>query len=96
MKVSLLLKFSLIGLAVQILLIVLSTLIDIEYRKIFFGVYKPWLSVGEFFFPSGSGGHALPGGAILGWLLGVIVYSLVIGLVAYVATNARSRKAIDR
>jgi hypothetical protein len=33
----------------------------------------------EGLFPSGPGGHAMPGGAMLGLLVGFITYSLLIG-----------------
>ena len=47
--------------------------------KIVETVYWHWLLLGNWVFPSGAGGHAMPGGAILGFLFGMFIYSLLIG-----------------
>jgi hypothetical protein len=54
--------------------------------------YWPWLGAGEWVLPSGSGGHAMPGGAMLGILVGFITYSLLLGFAVLSYINWRTEK----
>ena len=74
------LKFSLIGFAIQALLFVLVILLPLPVRKLWANLYFPWTELGGILDrSSGAGGHAFQGGVILAFLLGVLVYSLLIG-----------------
>jgi high-affinity Fe2+/Pb2+ permease len=45
------------------------------------GIYAPAISLGDSLWPSsGPAGHAMAGGAILSWLIAIVVYSLLIGI----------------
>jgi len=75
-------KFSLVGFALQVLLFVFAILAPLSLRKLWANLYFPWTEFGEILdSSSGAGGHAFQGGVILGFLLGVLVYSLLIGVV---------------
>ena len=74
------LKWTPLGFAMQMLLIVLV--------DAFVGVgnfsdtgYGPWIEIGESVLPIGSGGLAMSVGAIAGLLFGMFVYSVVVGAV---------------
>lgn len=71
------LKYGALGLGIEIVLIVLFALMGLG--KVTEAIYWPWLMAGNGIFPSGAGGHAMPGGAMLGFIVGMIVYALVIG-----------------
>ena len=74
------LKFSLIGFALQVLLFVFAMLAPLSLRKLWANLYFPWTELGKILdSSSGAGGHAFQGGIILTFLLGVLVYSLLIG-----------------
>ena len=82
--------YSLAGFALQLILNVLAfywglknwLLMTLVY------IYSPWTSIGETLDrSSGSGGHAMQGGWILGYLVGILVYSLLIGIIIYLLKN---------
>ena len=76
------LKFSLIGFALQVLIHILVVIWGGAYLgECLFTLYLPWLKLGVFLFDPflEGGGHALSLGGILGYLLGVLVYSLLLG-----------------
>jgi hypothetical protein len=83
MNIRKLIKFSLIGLALQIVIFVVGAFAGQLLRNVLSKLYWPWLIMGNSIAPSGSAGHALPGGAMLGFGLGVVAYSLLIGLAIY-------------
>lgn len=91
-----LLKFSLIGFLLQVGAFLIGQFTPQTYRDSVFFFYKPWFILGEYLFPSGAGGHAFPGGAMLGWLVSVVVYSVLIGTAIYFATAATSIKKNSR
>jgi hypothetical protein len=39
----------------------------------------PWLLARNWLFSSGTAGHAMPGGAMLGFVVGIVAYSVIIG-----------------
>jgi hypothetical protein len=81
MKIRYIFLFSPAGLMPQILLLILSQYVEQSTRFLLFSPYSPWLSLGGILDRnSGAGGHAFQGGAILGFLVGVLVYSLPIGI----------------
>lgn len=76
------LKFSLVGFAVQALLFVFAFFVGLSFRKAWANLYWVWIDLGGILDrSSGAGGHAFQGGAILGLLLSILVYSLLIGAV---------------
>jgi hypothetical protein len=75
------------GFGLQILLLILFAMMDLKISET---VYWPWLLLGEWVAPSGPGGHAMPGGAILGFLVGMFVYSLVIGAALFYLKRPKS------
>ena len=84
MTVRSMLKFSLVGFALQVLLFVVAILAPLSLRRFWANLYFPWTKLGEILdSSSGAGGHAFQGGVILGFLLGVLVYSLLIGVVIH-------------
>lgn len=86
MNVRGILKFSLVGFALQILIHVLVVIWGGSYLGEFlFTVYLPWLKLGVFLFDPlfEGGGHALSLGGILGYLLGILINSLFIGIVIF-------------
>jgi len=86
--------FSAAGVILQILLHVLAfTGSDSLAAAVIRFVYGPWIRLGDFLDrASGSGGHAFSGGAILGWLVGVLVYSLLIGaMLAYLTERYKNK-----
>jgi hypothetical protein len=86
MKIRYILLFSPAGFMLQVLLLVSSNLAEKSTRFLLFSPYSPWLSLGGILDRnSGAGGHAFQGGAVLGFLAGVLVYSLLIGaLLGYI------------
>ena len=72
------LKIIFLGIVGQIAIWSLLTLI--VSPKLGLNFYWQWALGGEWLFPSGAGGHAFPGGAMLGLLLGFLTYTLVLGL----------------
>jgi hypothetical protein len=70
------LKILFLGGVAQILI---GALLSAFSREILANIYWPWIIGGEWLFPSGPGGHAMPGGAMLGILVGFLTYSLLIG-----------------
>jgi hypothetical protein len=82
MKFTCALKYFFLFLGLQIAVDAVFILMPLELRKTFFEtLYNTWLNIGEAISPSGPGGHAMAGGAILGFLIGMIVYSLVPALI---------------
>lgn len=78
------LKFLPVGLVLQIILFVLAFSVGGASRKAWASCYWIWIELGGILDnSSGSGGHAFQGGAILGFLLGVIIYSLFFGAIVY-------------
>ena len=94
MNFRLALLFSAAVLAFQIILHVIafkgSDLLALAVMKF---IYMPWISLGVLLDrSSGPGGHAFSGGAILGWLAGVLVYSLLIGAaLAYLTERYKNK-----
>ena len=81
MKTGCIVKHFFLFLGIQITLDIVFLILPLSLRKPFFEtLYDVWLNLGERVFPSGPGGHALPGGAILGFFFGMFVYSLVLAL----------------
>ncbi|MEO5859058.1 MAG: hypothetical protein ABIR33_08935 [Pyrinomonadaceae bacterium] len=76
MDVLRILKFLFLGVLAQLLL---GFIISLFTDNGEIAIYMPWLYLGEFLLPSGPGGHAMPGDAILGFLVGFITYALLIG-----------------
>ena len=69
-------------------------ILPLSIRKPYFEtLYSIWFELGETVFPSGPGGHALPGGAIVGFFFGMFVYAAVL---AVVVCLFRSRGAADQ
>jgi len=83
-----LLKYSLAGFLLQVVWFFASGFLGQAVRDFNETVYLPWASLGEYAAPSGPGGHAMPGGAILGILVGVILYSLSLGSIFYIVGRA--------
>ena len=82
MRAGCVVKYFFLFLGVQIAVDVVLLIMPLALRKPFFEtLYDVWLNLGETVFPSGPGGHALPGGAILGFFFGMFVYSLVPALI---------------
>ena len=82
MKIRYILLFSPAGFLLQFLLFALSRYVDKSTRHLLLSPYSPWLELGEILDRnSGGGGHAFAGGAILGVLAGVLVYSLLLGAI---------------
>lgn len=78
------LKFSLVGFALQALLFVFAIFAPLWLRRFWANLYFPWTKLGEILdSSSGAGGQAFQGAVILGFLLGVLVYSLLIGVMIY-------------
>jgi hypothetical protein len=73
------LKYGAVGFGLEILLIVLFAMMGLG--KVTEAIYWPWLLAGNWASPSGAAGHAMPGGAMLGFLIGMIVYALILGAV---------------
>lgn len=81
MKIRYIFLFSPAGFILQFLLLVFSFYVEKSTRLLLLNPYLPWLNLGEILDRnSGAGGHAFAGGAILGVLVGVLVYSLLIGI----------------
>jgi hypothetical protein len=81
MKIRYILLFSPAGFILQLLLLVFSSYVEQPTRLLLLTPYLPWLSFGGILDRnSGAGGHAFQGGAILGFLAGFLVYSLLIGI----------------
>ena len=70
------LKIFFLGGVAQILI---GALLRAVSREVLADIYWPWIICGEWLFPSGAGGHAMPGGAMLGLLVGFLTYALLIG-----------------
>jgi hypothetical protein len=82
MRLGCVVKYFFIFLGVQVAIDIFFLIMPLEIRKPFFErFYNIWLYLGETVFPSGPGGHAMAGGAILGFFIGVFVYSLVPALI---------------
>jgi hypothetical protein len=65
------LRYLTVGFGSQIGLLTLFAVMG--FGKLSETVYWPWFLLGEWVFLSGAGGHAMPGGAILGFLFGMFV-----------------------
>jgi hypothetical protein len=78
---------ALVGFSLQIVLHLVGP------REILRLLYEPWFGFGEAIFPSGAGGHALPGGAMLGWIAAILLYSLIIGTAIYLVWGGISSKS---
>jgi hypothetical protein len=83
------LRYLTVGFGSQIGLLILFAVMGLG--KLSETVYWPWFLLGEWVFPSGAGGHAMPGGAILGFLFGMFVYSLIIGVGITYFTRPKSQ-----
>lgn len=77
MTIIRIIKIVFFGIVGQIVIWSLPTLIGSP--RLGGSMYWVWVMAGEWLFPSGPGGHAMPGGAMLGILVGFITYSLLIG-----------------
>jgi hypothetical protein len=77
------LKYASFGFLLQITWLFGSALFGQAVRDFAATIYLPWALLGEYVAPSGPGGHAMPGGAIMGLLAGVIVYSLLLSAILY-------------
>ena len=94
MNRSCLLKHFALLIGLQIALVIIAALVPHQMRATVLGfMYDHWLKVGEAMFPSGPGGHAMAGGAIAGFLFGVVIYAVVF---AFVICFARSRLSRSR
>lgn len=88
MKLGCVVRYFFLFLGLQIALDVVFPIMPLDIRKPFFEtLYAIWLNLGEAVFPSGPGGHEMPGGAILGFFFGVFVYSLVPALLFCILTS---------
>ena len=79
-----LLKFSLVVFAFQILVHIFGAILGagVGFWHFLGYVYLPWVKLGGILDnSSGSSGHAFQGGGILGYLLGILIYSLLLGAV---------------
>jgi hypothetical protein len=86
---------SFVGFALQILLRI-AVVSDRALRKRVLGaIYSSWLEFGEALDRSSSGGHAMQGGAIFGLILGVLFYSLLIGLAGAVIWNFKKLSLVN-
>ena len=80
MKFTRILKWSLFAIVGQIVLFFVAESLGDAQKVAFLSIYLPFLWFGEYFLPSGPGGHAMPIGALIGVLAGVIVYSIVVAI----------------
>ena len=86
------LKYFGIAIAVQLALLVLS--LFIYYLGAFLYIYWPWMQLIGYL-TGENGGHAMAGTAIIGWMIGMIFYSLVVGVVTcYFRQGRRTRQTI--
>jgi hypothetical protein len=89
MRLGRIVKYFFLFLGIQIVLGIVFVILPIEIRRPYFEtLYLIWANLGETILPSGPGGHAMAGGAIVGILFGVFVYSLVPALIV---SSLRSR-----
>lgn len=80
MKIRYIFIFSPAGFLLQILYFMLIRHAEQSTKMLLLSHYSPWLALGGMLDRnSGAGGHAFAGGAIVGLLAGVLVYSLLIG-----------------
>jgi hypothetical protein len=70
------LKYLFLGGVTQILFFVVA---EMFFVAPLLWIFMPWIYVGEWLLPSGPGGHAMPGGAMLGVLVGFLTYGTLIG-----------------
>ena len=85
-------KYFVIAIAVQFGLLVLS--LFIYYLGAFLYMYWPWMQLVAYL-TGENGGHAMAGTAIIGWLMEMIFYSLLVGIVTcYVRQGRRTRQTI--
>ncbi|HUR97285.1 MAG TPA: hypothetical protein VMZ26_04375 [Pyrinomonadaceae bacterium] len=92
MPIRRLLKYVPAGIGLQILFLFLAAMTGLG--KVSTAAYWPWILLGNSTGPSGASGHAMPGGAILGFLLGMFVYSLLIGAGIYYLRNLNSGESL--
>src|SRR5687768_1899632 len=84
---------SFVGFALQVLLFFVALASRSFRMNLYAGIYLWWVEFGgSLDRSSGSGGHAFQGGAILGFLLGVLVYSLLIGLAGAVICTFKKKQ----
>ena len=76
------------GFVLQVAFIVLFDVIGLG--KIVLKVYRHWLLLGDWAFPPGAPGHAMPGGDMLGFVFGMFIYSLIIGAVIGYLTRPKT------
>ena len=74
------LKWTPVGFALQMLIIILFDLF-VGLGNLSKTGYGPWISLGEFALPAGPSGLAMSLGAMFGLLFGMLIYSLVVGTV---------------
>ncbi len=78
------LKFSLVGFALQILIHIFGAILGagVGFWHFLGYVYLPWVKLGGLLDnSSGAGEHAFQGGGMLGYLLGILIYSLFFGVI---------------
>ena len=84
-----LLKFGFVGFTLQVVMFILGAFVSLPLPYL----YLPWVKLGDFVFPPGPGLDALPEGAILGFFVGVSVYSLLIGVaICYFRQRSKTLK----
>jgi len=75
------LKFSLICFILQVAINILAVFLGVWINRLLGDLYWPFVRIGLILDgSSGSSGHAMQGGGILGYLIGILVYSLLIGV----------------
>lgn len=81
MKFRRIILFSLVGFLLQVILHIFA-IISFAFRKhVLANLYLPWARLGETLdHNSGAGGHAFQGGIIPGYLLGILFYSFLLGV----------------
>lgn len=86
------LKYSLICFVSQIAFNILTIFLGVRINRLVGDLYWPFVKLGLVLDrSSGSGGHAMQGGGILGYMIGILVYSLLIGA-AICLFKQRSKK----
>lgn len=81
MKFRRIILFSFVGFLLQVILHIFA-MSSFAFRKhVLANLYLPWAWLGETLdHNSGAGGHAMQGRVILAYLIGVLVYSLLLGV----------------